>query len=167
MPDLLTSFITIAGSICSVAGAGLSWIQAKRSKKSATKAERIRLQLIDHQEAQELYNIQASCKEAQNSMAKYGPAFSDMSLAGNNQQKDAQIVQKFIFTIKEHRSYFNGDTNNKADEFFDLVSKLIEKFANSSDTKGQIKYGRQIVIHLNSFSASIKDLLDDKRKAVH
>ena len=159
--------ITIIGAIASIIGAGFAYWQASKAKGSADEAKSVRAQLIDHRKASELSKIQASCKKALNSMTKYGAASTASSLDGIDTQNDSFNVQEFIILTKEHRAYFGNKRVNKADEFCNALTPLLDDFAQASTPDNQRKYGKQLVTHLSSINADIKKLLDSKRETVH
>jgi len=161
------SILTVIGTVASIIGAWVSVKYASKASDAAKEAKRIKSQLIDQRKASELTKLQVSCKRALGSMVKYGPASSPTSLAGISTEKDSFDVQEFILLIKEHRTLFSNKTPNEADEFCTVLTPLLDDFANSSTTKDQLKFGKQIVMDLSSISAAIKKRLDSRRETVH
>ncbi|MCK5270229.1 MAG: hypothetical protein KAJ46_05560 [Sedimentisphaerales bacterium] len=159
--------ITTIGAIASIIGAGASWRQASKARSAADEAKRVRAQLIDHRKTSELAIIQASCKNALNSMKKYGPAFTKDCSAGASPIGDSKDVQEFIFLLKEHRAYFGNRNPNEADEFCNALTPLLEDFSKSSSVEDHQRYGKQIVTHLSSIAASIKKRLDSKLDKIY
>ena len=161
------SILTVIGTVASIIGAWVSVKYASKASDAAKEAKRIKSQLIDQRKVSELTKLQVSCKRAQNSMAKYGPASTQAGLAGNSTANDSRDVQDFILLLKENRSHFGNKTPNEADDFCSVLTPLLDSFAQSSAPNDQRDNGKQIVIHLSSFAAAIKTRLDSKREAVY
>ncbi len=155
-----------SGTIASLGGAGVSLWQAARSRRAAAEATRIRSQLIDHREASELAQVQTVCKRAQKSMAKYGPGSVMSNLVGISPASDAADVQEFIVCLKELRAHFGLARQNEADQFCDVVTPLLDRFAQAESTEALRENGKQLVVHLSTISAAIKKQLDGKRETV-
>lgn len=160
------SVLAWAGTFASLGGAGISFWQAVQSRTAADEAICIRSQLIDHRETSELAHVQAICKKAQKSMEKYGPGSVPSSLLGISPANDAADVQEFIVCLKEQRAHFGTARSNEADQFCDVLTPLLDKFAQADSPEGLRENGKQIVVHLSSISAAIKRQLDGKRETV-
>lgn len=159
------NIIAIIGAIASIIGAYFAFWQASKAKDSASEAKRARSQLIDNRKASELTIIQASCKTALNSTKKY--ALITPYLDGASPVNDSKDVQDFIFLLKEHRAYFGNKNPNEADEFCNALTPLLENFSKSSSPDEYQIYGKQIVTHLSSITATIKKRLDSKRDKIY
>lgn len=154
------------GTVASIGGAGISLWQASQSRDAADEAIRIRAQLVDHRQASELAQVQTVCKKAQKSMEKYGPGSVPSSLAGISPVSDAGDVQEFILCLKEQRAHFGTTRPNEADQFCDVLTPLLDRFAQANSPELLRENGKQIVVHLSSFAAAIKRQLDGKRETV-
>jgi hypothetical protein len=154
------------GTAASIGGAGISLWQASQSRNAADESIRIRAQLVDHRQASELAQVQAVCKKALKSMEKYGPGSVPSSLTGISPDSDAAAVQDFILCLNEQRAHFGTSRPNEADQFCDVLTPLLDMFAQADSTELLRENGKQIVVHLSSFSAAIKRLLDGKRETV-
>lgn len=161
--DML-SVLTIVGSIASLVGAWISVQQARKSKTAAEEAKKVRAQLVDHRKTSDLAQMQIQCRKAQKSMEKYGPGSVPSSLKGVDPAHDAREVQDFILYISEHRAYFGNKSPNKADEFCQVVTPLLDSFAQASTPDELRKNGKQIVIHLANMAAIIKRHLDARKE---
>jgi hypothetical protein len=160
------SVLSWAGTLASIGGAGISIWQASQSRSAADEAIRIRAQLVDHREASELAHVQTVCKKAQKSMEKYGPGSVPSSLVGISPDSDAADVQEFIVCLKEQRAHFGATRSNEADQFCDVLTPLLDKFAQANSPELLREHGKQIVVHLSSIAAAIKRQLDGKRETV-
>ena len=158
--------MTLIGTIASIGGAAVSIWQASVSRSAADEAIRVRAQLIDHREASELTHVQTLCKKAQKSMEKYGPGSVPSSLAGVSSANDAADVQEFVVGLKEQRAHFGSGKPNEADQFCDVLTPILDRFAQAVSPQDMREHGKNIVIHLSSMSASIKRQLDGKRDIV-
>jgi hypothetical protein len=156
--------LTIIGTLASIVGAWISWNQASKAKDAANEVKRIRIQMIDQRKTSELSRIQASCKKALDSITKYGPASTLISLSGNSTVKDSSDVQEFMTILKEHTTHFSDKTVN---DFFNVLTPILESFANSSAAEDQQKYGKQLWTHLSTMSSTIKKRLDSKIETIH
>jgi hypothetical protein len=158
--------ITLVGTITSIGASLLSFWQASQSKDAANTAKQIRSQLVGHREASELAQLQAVCKKAQKSMEKYGPASQAANLAGISTKDDAANVQEFILLFKEQRAHFGESQSNEADQFCEVLTPLLDQFAEANSSELFRQHGKLIVIHLSTIAASIKAQLDGKRETV-
>ncbi|MDR4493909.1 MAG: hypothetical protein R3B74_05720 [Nitrospirales bacterium] len=158
------SFLAWAGTLASLGGAVASLWQASQARTAASEAIRIRAQLVDHRKASELASMQATCKKAQKSMEKYGPGSVPSSLWGISPNNDAADVQEFLINLKEQRAHFGTRHPNEADQFCDVLTPLLDNFAQATSPELLREYGKQIVVHLSSISAAIKKQLDGKRE---
>lgn len=163
--DAMTVF-TIIGTVATIAGAVISYWQARVSQTAAKDARKIRAELIDHRKASELAQIQTVCRKAQKSMEKYGPSSTPSSLAGVSPEKDAQDVQEFILLLMENRAHFENSDSNDADEFCDKTNRLLDKFVQSQGIDMK-KVGSQILLSIGSIASVIKKLVDAKREELH
>lgn len=160
------SILAWVGTLASLGGAWVSLWQASQSRTAADEAIRIRSQLVDHREASELAHVQAVCKKAQKSMEKYGPGSVPSSLMGISPASDAADVQDFWVCLKEQRAHFGKALPNEADQFCDVLTPLLDKFAQATEPQPLREHGKQIVVHLSSIAAVIKKQLDGKRETV-
>jgi len=158
------SVLTVVGTVASIGGAWVSINQAGKSRTAAEEAKKVHAQLIDHRKTSDLAHVQSLCKKAQKSMEKYGPGSVPSSLVGIEPGNDARDVQEFIMTIREHRAYFGKKSPNEADEFCDVITPLLDDFAQTSEPDGLRENGKQIVVHLANMAAIIKRHLDAKKE---
>jgi len=157
------SVLTVVGTVASIGGAWVSIQQAGKSRIAAEEAKKVHVQLVDHRKTSDLAHVQTLCKKAQKSMEKYGPGSVPSSLVGIEPGNDARDVQEFIMTIREHRAYFRNKSPNKADEFCDVITPLLDDFAQTTNQELR-ETGMQIVVHLANMAAIIKRHLDAKKE---
>ena len=159
------SLLYIIGAVASVGGACVSIWQAYRSKSAADEARRVRTQLVGHRKTSEFSKLQAECKKAQNSIEKYGPGSVSEKLYGASPEIDAGEVRSFMLLVKEHRGLFDVKTPNSADQFYDNLAPILDKFSQSADQVDLLhEFGKQVLSHLNGMSSVIKDNLDRERE---
>lgn len=158
------STLAVIGTVASIGGAWVSINQAGKSKIAAEEAKKVQTQLVDHRKTSDLAQIQSSCKKAQKAMEKYGPGSVPSSLVGIEPGNDARDVQDFIMKVREYRAYFGSKSQNEADQFCEVITPLLDVFAQTSKPEGLRDNGKQIVVHLANMAASIKRLLDAKRE---
>lgn len=158
------SVLTVVGTMASIGGAWVSINQAGKSRTAAEEAKKVRAQLVDHRKTSDLAQVQSLCKKAQKSMEKYGPGSVPSSLVGIEPGNDAQDVQDFIMTTREHRAYFGNKSPNEADEFCNVITPLLDYFAQTKEPEGLREHGKQIVVHLANMAAIIKRHLDSKKE---
>ncbi len=153
-------WLTIVGTVASLLGAGIAIWQSIKASASAREAEKIKNQIIGHRTVSELSQLQARCKKAQNSMAKYGPGSPSNSLKGVEPENDAGDVQEFLLVVKEHRDYFKARRKNQADILFDAINPLLNEFSDETNPLKQKELGTKILLHISDFTAVIKKLID-------
>jgi len=163
---LIVFLISIIGTIASLGGAGIAIWQATRARSAANEAERIRSLLIDQRKTSELSQIQTVCKIALRAMEKYGPASAPSIFVGASPVSDATFVQNVLLLLREYRDLFGSKVPNKADEFCDVITPLLDSFSGSTDWESWRQYGKQIVIHLSTFLSVVKRTLEHKKESI-
>jgi hypothetical protein len=158
------SILTIVGTVASIGAAWVAINQARKSRTAAEEAKKVRAQLVDHRKTSDLAQVQSLCKKAQKSMEKYGPGSVPSSLAGITPNNDARDVQEFIMSVREHSAYFGNKTPNEADEYCNVVTPLLDSFAQATNPEGWRDHGKQIVVHLANMAAIIKRCLDARKE---
>ena len=158
--------ITIIGTLASIGGGIVAVWQAKRSKKSADYAERVEKQLTRYDKISELTQLNVACKRAQQSMEKYGPASKPSNLRGVSGENDAKNVQDFLLLLRENRLHFGSKKQNEADQFYETINPLLEKFTRSKTNEQLINSGKPVLLHLNSMLSIIKKKQSDSKKSV-
>jgi hypothetical protein len=155
-------WLSIIGTVTSIASAGIAVQQARLSRSSADIALQARNELIAKRETAELSQLQAMCKQAQRAMEKYGPGSVPSSLTGISPEDDAKKVQEFMLLITEMKAYFGNNSPNEADEFLRNLGPLLDSFARSSEPKDLRQHGTLILISLSTMTAVIKKYLDNR-----
>ncbi len=97
-------------------------------------------------------------------MEKYGPGSVPSSLVGIELKNDAGDVQEFILSIREYRAYFGNKSPNEADKFCDIITPLLDDFAQATNPKDLRDNGKQIVVHLANMASIIKRHLDARKE---
>lgn len=155
-------WLTIIGTLASLLGAGIAIWQSIQAKAFASQAERIKNQLIGYRATSELSQLQAGCKKAQNSMAKYGPGSPSSGLKGVEPENDARDVQEFLLLVKEYREYFKERKRNQADALCEAINPLLKNFSDETNPLKQKELGTEILFHISDFTSVIKKLVDSK-----
>lgn len=162
----VTVVLTILGTVASFIGAIIAFYQAYKSKQSANKAENVRLQLINQRKTSELATLDATCRKAQKSMTKYGPAATTISLEGISHGAGAEDVQEFILLLNESASLFGSTKSSEINSHSSKLKTSLNKFVNSTCLEDTKKWGSDILFKLNSMVAYIKNSLDEKRDTI-
>jgi hypothetical protein len=160
--DIFEGFSYFAG-VASIIGAILSIWQARKSKRSADRAQEIKEQIISNKETSELTELRDCLQQAKRSMEKFGPGAIPSNLAGISPLiREVQDVQGFYEILKLYRCLFGQTTPNKADIFSEDLRIALESYAQSENNQEILENGKNVYILLIGFSSEVKLLLDEK-----
>lgn len=162
----METLISILGSIASIGGAIWAWHQANEASSSATKAEKVRDEIIDRRKIIEVSQVHAETKRILNIVSKVGPSCNPDLLTGVDCGSIAKEVEKYSRFINEHSSYFSDLFENRATELCSGLNGDIEALSEAKSPVDKKKSGSNIYHQINSFLPITKKLADEKKENV-
>ncbi len=159
--EIIVAIIGILGSLASFYGAYLSIRAKNEAKTSAALAESAKNQVLKKQTTTHLAEILYQAKRVQQTFGKYSIT-QDKSLIGAEFEKDAEILQSFIFTFNEHRALLQGSTEIETEGAYQTLNELIESFTKNKATDGKKKFGKQIRLAIDDTIFKLKKVIDNR-----
>ena len=160
------AIITWLGTAASFLGVWLSFEQAKKSKAAASIAEKIKSQLLNHDDATTLARLQAAHSAVLECVGKYA-ASAPSSTLGVSVSSDAEVVQRYIGQLREHKDYFDDSGSNEAENLCSSLEGILDKLLKSETEPLKLqKYGREMSKLISGFSSLLKKRLERTRSAV-
>ncbi len=152
----LREFLYILGAVASLAGAYVAIRQARRARRAADEAEEVRRQVVTRRQVGELSKIHTMLERATKTMSKYGSTSGSIGLRGTSPDRDAQDVQEFALTLKEHIGLFENGNATEAEETYRSLRTLLEQFSSATTDDRRRAVGTAILHKLADFSPHLK-----------
>ncbi len=162
----MESWISIIGSLASIGGAVWAWFQAVQASKSATKAEKVKSEIIERRKLIEVSQVYTETNRILNVVSKVGPSCNPSTLRGVNCSHIAADVAKYSRFLNEHSSYFTEFFDNKAKDLCSSIKADIEKLAEAKSFDDKKNAGKSIYYKIDDFMPIVKSLSDDKKENV-
>lgn len=157
----ITMAIGILGSFASFYGAYLS-IQAKNeANKSAELAEYAKNQVLRKQTTTQLAEILYQAKRVQQTFGKYSIT-QNKSLIGAEFEKDAEVLQTYIFTFNENRALIHNSTEIETDAIYTSLNESLENFTKHRAAEDKKVFGKQLRLTLDGIIFKLKKVIDDR-----
>lgn len=163
----MEAFISILGSFASIGAAIWAWREAGKASSSATKAEKVRDEIINRRKIVEVSQVHHKTKKILGVISKVGPSCNPKFLTGVDCSGIARDVEEYSQFINEHSSHFTNFFENKATE---LCSDLRNDIVALSEEKSAVDKkitGTSIYYKINNFLPITKNLADDKKENVN
>lgn len=167
----MESVISIIGSIASIGGAVWAFVEAKKSVNAASKAEKLRDELISRRKMVEVSQVHSETKRVLSVVSKVGPSCNAKLLKGVNCADIAKEVEVYASFIFEQSGHFTDFFENKAKELCNDLKDDIESLSeaiNFEDKKIMAKVSttkfKTLCPLLNSFPMKKKNGLKEKVK---
>ena len=159
-------WLSIVGSIASIGGACWAWYEAKNSSRSASKAEQIKIQLINQRKTAELSELRPLVSSAIDSVKHYNTKMVS-TIAGYGQQamskeSEAEKIQTLLNKVVEFSDYFQ---DGFAEQFYDDSNKSLQLFLSSNEACDTKNYGIDLHRQALNFSTILRKQLTEKREA--
>lgn len=159
-------WLSIAGSVASIGGAVWAWREAKRSSRSASKAEQIKTQLVNQRMTAELSEIKPLLSSALDAVKHYNTR-SVSTLAGlgdqsTSKEAEAEKVQSLLNKVVEFSDYF---PEGLGQQFYDDTDASLQEFLSSTQASDTKKFGCDLHRQLLNFSTVLRKNLTEKKEA--
>lgn len=162
----IVDIISVIGSFASVGAAIWAYVEARKSKSAANKAESVRNEIIYLRKTVEVSQVYSETKRLLTVVSKVGPSFNQSVFAGINCVDIAKEVEIFSSFILEQSEHFSKDFNNKAKELNNDLKNDIENLSEAVSFDDTKKYGKSIYYKIESFIPVVKKLSDEKKEQV-
>ena len=163
--DMITMIIGIVGSVASIYGAYLAIKAKNKAKISAELAENAKNQVIKKQSTTHLVEIFYQAKRVQQNYAKYSIT-QDKGLIGAEFEKDAEVLQAFIFLFNEKRALIEGSTDIKTGITYMTLNKLLDNFSNHEVVDEKKSFGKQIRHAVDDIIFKLRKVIDDRNSEI-
>ncbi|MDO9475140.1 MAG: hypothetical protein Q7L07_00415 [Pseudohongiella sp.] len=160
--DTLERFLSVVGAIASIGAAIWAFIEARNAKKSATKAEQLRNEIVERRTLSEISKAHSETSRILKVVAAVGPACDPKYLKGVNCGAIAREVEEYSRFINEQRSNFNDVFLNRATELCADLSPDIEALSEAATFEDKKSAGKSIYHKINNFLPVVKELSDEK-----
>lgn len=161
----MDSWISIAGSVASIGGAIWAYAEAKNSAQSATKAEKIRNELVGRREMIEVSKVHAETVGILRQISDIGPSCTQSSIRGVRVPELAKKVEEYSRFLNEHSGHFNTLFENNAKSLCSKLKPYIEKLSEAQSFEDKKDSGKEIYYLINAFLPQVKELSDGKKEA--
>ncbi|MDN3391366.1 hypothetical protein QL998_09900 [Pseudoalteromonas sp. APC 3691] len=160
----MESVISIIGSIASIGGAVWAFVEAKKSVNAASKAEKLRDELISRRKMVEVSQVHSETKRVLSVVSKVGPSCNAKLLKGVNCADIAKEVEVYASFIFEQSGHFTDFFENKAKELCNDLKDDIESLSEAINFEDKKNYGKSIYYKIQNFMPFVKQLSDEKKE---
>ena len=162
----IQTWISVIGSLASIAAAIWAFIEARKASKAATKAENVKDEIIERRKIVEVSQVHAETSRILKIVSKVGPSCNQSLLRGVNCGSIAKEVEEYSRFINEHSSHFTDFFENKAKELCEQLNPDIESLSEAKSFEDKKESGKSIYYKINSFMPFVKQLSDEKKENV-
>lgn len=163
--DTAIVIIGILGSFASFYGAYLSIKAEKKAQTSAQVAETAKNQILKKQTTTHLAEILYQAKRVQQDFGKYSIT-QDKSLIGAEFEKDAKILQSFIFLFNENRALIESSTEVETASPYKTLNELLHKFTRNRVAEEKKSLGKQIRLAIDDIIFKLKKVIEDRNSDI-
>lgn len=163
----MENLFSMLGSFASIAAAIWAFIEAKKAAKAATKAEKLRNEMIDRRKLVEVSMVHVRTDQILTVVSKIGPSCNPKKLKGIDCAGIAKEVEEYARFLNEQSSNFSNDFINKAENLCQDLNKDIEELSEATDQNLIKDIGKRIYYKINGFMPFVKNLADAKREVPH
>lgn|SRR5690554_26941 len=159
--DIIVVTIGVLGSFASIYGAYLSIKAKNEARTSAELAESAKNQVLKKQTTTHLAEILYQAKRVQQSFGKYSIT-QNKSLIGAEFEKDAEILQSYIFVFNENRALIENSTEIETDSTYKTLNESLDNFTKNRAADDKKTYGKQIRLAIDDIIFKLKKVIDDR-----
>lgn len=164
--DSWEKWISVIGSFASIAGAIWAYSEANKAKNSASKAEKIKGEIVERRQLVEISQVHAETTRILKSISAVGPTCNASKLRGINCASIATEVEEYCRFLNEQSSHFSDFFDNKAQELCQSLKSNIELLSEAKTFEEKKNAGKSIYYEINDFMPVVKTLSDDKKENV-
>lgn len=161
---MIEATLSVLGSIASIGAAIWAFIEAKKARRAADKAETVRGELIDRRKLVEVSQLLTETRRVMQSVSRVGPACTEKKIKGVDCAEIAREVEEYCRSLGDMESHFVVDFRSHARKLrSDLIADISE-LADAVSFEQKKAAGMRIYEKIDNFSPSVKELLDEKRE---
>lgn len=161
---MIEAALSILGSIASIGAAIWSYIEAKRSREAASRAEQVRSEMIDRRKLVEVSQLLVETRRVLQSVSRVGPACTERKLKGIDCSEIARDVEQYSRLLGEHETHFFMTFQNQAKQLRAALVQDIQSLASATIFEEKKAAGMRLYEKIDNFSPAVKELLDEKRE---
>lgn len=162
----MEKWLSIIGSIASIASALWAWYEASKATKAASRAETVKNELIQRRKLVEVSHVHMETKRILKVVSKVGPSSNATQLRGVNCAAIASDVEEYSRFLNEQSTHFSKQFANSAKDLCTNLNGYIEALAEAKSPEEKKTAGKNIYYQINSFMPVVKELADDKKENV-
>ena len=162
---IIVNSIGILGTIASIIGAYISIQAKKEAKSSAAIAVLAKNQVLKKQKTTNLGEILFEAKRVQQSFGKYSIT-QNKSLIGAEFEKDAEVLQTYIFTFNEHRALLDDSTEIETESTYKTLNELLDSFMKNKVADDKKTFGKQIRLAIDDIIFKLKKVIDNRNNEI-
>lgn len=162
----METWISVIGSFASILGAIWAWMQAIASKKSASKAEKVKQDIIERRKIIEVSQIYKETNRILQQVSKVGPSCNENTIRGLKCSDIAMEVMEYSRFLNEHSSYFGNSFENEAKELCVSIRNDIENLAEAKTFEEKKTAGKNIYYKVDRFLPIVKSISDERREMI-
>lgn len=160
------TWISIIGSLASIGGAAWAFFEARDASRSASRAERVRSEIVTRREMVELSQIHTETKRILGVVSRIGPSSSLNLLTGIDCSSIAKDVEEYCRLINEHSTHYSELFKNHALKLCGDLNDDITSLAEATQQHEKKEIGTRIYHKINSFLPVAKNLADEKKETI-
>lgn len=161
---MIEATLSVLGSIASIGAAIWAFIEAKKARRAADKAETVRGELIDRRKLVEVSQLLTETRRVMQSVSRVGPACTEKKIKGVDCSEIAREVEEYCRSLGDMESHFVVGFRSQARKLrADLIADISE-LADAVSFEQKKAAGMRIYEKIDGFSPSVKELLDEKRE---
>ena len=164
--NAIETIISLIGAFASIGAAIWAYVEASNAKKSASKAENLRNEIIQKREVVEVSQVYTETQRILGIVSKIGPSANPKLLLGLDCNSIAANLEEYLRFINEHSSHFTELFENKAKNLCEALYPCIEALSEAASPDDKKNAGRDIYRSISAFMPEVKSLADFKKEKV-
>lgn len=161
---LITTYLEFGTAIFSFGCAIFTLIKAKSVKKDVDYVKKAKMEIIERENLESISVVREEVTKIKTVVRSYITKSGKSIVAGRSLDKDILIISDSLAVIKENRSIFNIDNENKSDQLYvEIKSKVDDILGNNYEDNELRKTMREVDTRLDNFLAELKELKTVKK----
>lgn len=160
---MIEAALSILGSIASIGAAIWAFIEARKARNAATRAEMVRAEMIDRRKLVEVSQVLAETRHVMQVVSRVGPACTERKLKGVDCSEIAREVEQYGRLLNEQGMHFAALRNHALQLRADLIPD-VKALAEATTFEQKKSAGMRLYEKIDAFAPLVKELLDEKRE---
>lgn len=156
----------IIGTIASIGGAIISYLQAKKAANSATEARLLKTQIKDQKNMLEVVQVYERTDRIMEDISVIGPSSNLKSIRGLDCSPIAKQLENYLRILEVNTSHYKDNNGNRADELCRFLKEAIPKLSDSKTDEDKLSNGRVIYQKIQSFRPKAKEISDLNKESI-